>query len=520
MGMFAQSASKQSVEAGDPIPAVQQQDAAAPTLPPQLVPYIGKSFEDGGKYTWRIDSTQAITCVGQPPDATKKSVGVVIAPTDSLWQPLCAIAIERLAPKPAPAPTPAPAPAPAPADPAPPTETAPAPGGFSFDGWLRSLLGGLPDIGSLIGWPSSSPDKSPESAPKTPESERPVVPEPAPKTPTGEPEAPTGADVHAMSQFVWYGSGFEDLTPAQVAAASEVLASVFGLGTAAQVTAATDADKKDSGKNPNKGYWWFKSTGAQCWAGASGGTQYVLNYIGWSDRLNDVSRWLTTKPPGERAKFMKDSGARIEFDANGGDGWTAVPASAQNLNLRNIPGGKSCFATAEAMLAQAGMSEVSSDSADRIADVVTGATYFAAKNHHGSLFADQVTVDPAASLKAKTYIDWQTRQGKPVMTGVRYNNSGYNGGQADHWLVITGRVADGKYTYFDPGTISTAEASKSSYVFEWKDDMLAHEYEHSSSDVAEAGRKRFVVSYVRPNVETLKEWQAFWAENQPGKGAE
>ncbi len=71
--------------------------------------------------------------------------------------------------------------------------------------------------------------------------------------------------------------------------------------------------------------------------------------------------------------------------------------------------------------------------------------------------AGRIRPNPERAAQARTYIDGQLEGGKPVLVGVMWNTPkpGLNGGQADHFVVITGRGADENgnvfYTFNEPG---------------------------------------------------------------------
>jgi hypothetical protein len=310
----------------------------------------------------------------------------------------------------------------------------------------------------------------------------------------------------AMSQFIWYGAGFEDLGASEVPAVSGVLSEVFGIGSPGELVTEPAASVKDF--DPNEGYWWFRADGTPTWNGSDcGGTQYVKNVIVWNDKLNDVSLYLASKPPGKRPAFMKDDGKRFYFGDSQGEGWVPVPDNARNLNLRNVPGGASCFATSQAMLEQAGVHAVGKSHEAEITGIITGETYTETTSKYDPV--KKVTVDLAMSLKAKAYIDWETKRGKPVFTGVSYTSRNGNAHFTDHWLVIDSRIADGQYSFHDPGTISTEDAGSDKNVFVWDGEKLQN-----------SGKKKYIVSWVRPNQESLEEWAQVWAGQQGGAPAD
>ena len=486
------------------------------TLQAQLQKHAGATVDDGGHYVWRIESDGSFTCTQQPTTATRKSVGakITLEAAPGPWHKLTANALKALEPVPAATP----APAAQPSQDAPTTPAAPAPAastGFSLEGFLRSMFEGVTslfNIGDQVQAPVADVTPVPTPEPKTPGS-------PEEGAPAPQPTVPGQADVHAMSQFVWYGASFEDLKATDIVAACKVLHEAFGLGQPSALTPKpAPADKAIQNKNPNHGYWWFKPDGGLTWDGNYSATQYMFNPMPFERKVNDVSLYLASNPPGKRPQYMRPRGGGLEFGTTGGDGWTDVPAAAIALKLRNIPGGECCFATSEAMMAQAGVTAATNGTADVIDDIVTSETYYDVP-YRGSKMVKDVTINAASSFKAKTYLDWMTAQSKPVLTGVTFCNTSYNGGKADHFVLITGGTGDGKYSFADPGTTTTEEAGSSSLVFAWDGEKIQCEFPANKRMTPEMGVKRYTVSIIRPNNETLPEWDAYWAAHKPGAAA-
>ncbi len=79
--------------------------------------------------------------------------------------------------------------------------------------------------------------------------------------------------------------------------------------------------------------------------------------------------------------------------------------------------------------------------------------------------AGRINPSPARAAEGQKYIDAQLDAGKPVMVGVTWRtpSPGFNGGNADHYVVLTGRSADadGKqfYTFNDPGSKSASSGA-------------------------------------------------------------
>jgi hypothetical protein len=212
--------------------------------------------------------------------------------------------------------------------------------------------------------------------------------------------------------------------------------------------------------------------------------------------------WLGQNPPGSRPGYMQGTGIARVFKATlgpkDGDSWTQVPDSAQQLNLRNIPGPLACFSTAEVMLAQANVHEVAVKSADAIGGLITSETYEAqpAKNHTYH-YVDKVTTNPEAARKAKAYLDWELGSGNPVMVGVTYKDAKLNEGITDHWICATKTAGEGSYAFNDPATGGTG-------TLVW-----------TSNDRFYCAERRYYASFVRPNESTLPAWREHWKSLQP-----
>ena len=99
---------------------------------------------------------------------------------------------------------------------------------------------------------------------------------------------------------------------------------------------------------------------------------------------------------------------------------------------------------------------------------------------------------------------FRTDVARPVFVGVTYTDrNGNSDGITDHWVVIDSRVGDGRYSFFDPGTSTTEAAGSDENVFAWDGEKLQNE-----------GVKKYIVSWVRPNVESLEAWTAHWTKLQ------
>lgn len=300
-----------------------------------------------------------------------------------------------------------------------------------------------------------------------------------------------GTDVKAMSQFVWYGAGVRELSFTEADNVMKTISETFGVGS--YKGSVTTPSAEVTKKNPNDGYWWFTADDKPTW---SGGAKYIENTTDWSLKLNDVSAWLSSNPPGKRPGYMKNTGKNILFSTTKKDGFDAVPEKVQNLDAMNIPGGASCFATSEAMMNQGGVHAVGPGHAEEML-TIENEEYEKGK-------VTGLTTKPDAMAKAKEYIDWSTSNGKPVFVGVTYTNRNGNSDKiTDHWVVIDKKVGDGRFSFHDPGRGSTSAAASDKNVFEWDGTKLQN-----------TGDKKYVVSWVRPNAETLGAWKTHWAEKQ------
>lgn len=458
-----------------------------------------------------------------------RGVGTTFLPSDTgakgdAWSVLsayvCAHAAE-IAPVAPVAPTPAPAP---------PSETPPEEDGWSFGGLLDSAVDVVTGaIDTVAGWFGDvaaiidaaldavlgpAPDDGAAPAPGEPgvtPGEPGVAPAPdAPATPAPDaPTTPGSADVPAMSQFRWYSHAGNLLTVDQVFSAAQLISNTFGFGGDVQkVTEPTDAAKKLDG---NSGYYWFDATGVAVGSSKAGGTQYVTFTIKdgeTSSKLNPISLYLADHAPGQRPAELTLGGKA-----------TAVPEAVQNLDLRNIPGKYSCFATSQSMMAAAGVHAVGSDY-DAMRDMVTSETYrdyteaetAGFTNPDGSIDTDKqkkirrditaVTMDANKAAMAKAYLDFETAAGHPVFVGITYTDRNCNSdGETDHWVVVTGGGGDGSYTFNDPGDGSSGKK------FTWDGEKFNY---------ARKANYLYVISWIRPNAETLTQWNAHWAQLQAG----
>ncbi|MBC7974872.1 MAG: hypothetical protein H7138_07775 [Myxococcales bacterium] len=456
------------------------------------------------------------------------------------WSTLCAYVAANQATIPPRVTQPAPVPA-TPADPA-----APAADPFSLGGITEAIGGGLAAIGdavegaiggglamirggvqaiedaitSFFGTAPTTPAPGDGPTPepgKAPVPEAGITPDPGTTPAPGDAPAPdtdtprTVDSMPAMSQFLWYDTSFNTLGVDDMFAAAKIIAENFGFGGPVAKVTEPAADVKK--KNPNHGYWWFKADGTPTWNGTSG-TQYVTFTIKdgeTSSKLNPVSAYLAENPPSKRPPTMAFGGETID-----------VPADVQSLNLRNVPGSRSCFATAAAMMAQAGVHAVGSDLGQGILPIASE-TYRAYTAAELAEYPDEekrkkniarevigVTTDAAAAAKAKAYLDFELDHGRPVFTGITYKEapSLNKDERTDHWVVISGRAGAGIYTFIDPANGSSGKQ------FVWDGEKL-----HQPNPKADHPEYLYVVSWIRPNAESLKEWGAHWAQLQGGGAA-
>jgi hypothetical protein len=526
------STSRSPAPAASPTPGkttITSSDDAA--LRARLVQHAGATFDDGGRYLWQIQPTGDFLCTTQPPTAMNRSVGHAITQADNLvsWRQLGACAMVQLEPAAAPGASPAPgAPAtgapPSPgASPAPdtasqtsPTAAAPAApaapaaqSGFSLEGFLGAMFAGVTslfDVGSQVDTPASGAPAAASGA--APASSQPAVPTPEPKMPGApepEPEDPPGTrapeprleKAPALSQALWYDESFKPLAPAEVATATQVLSSVFGIAKASEVVTTLDDEVRK--QHSYNGYYFFDASGKPC-SGAKA-TQYVYFSFDEQGPVSPVALWLGKNHPGYRPRYMKRTGKARVFQDAPGTGWTEIPHSAQQLNLRNIPGPLACFSTAEIMLAQLGLHEVAAGGPDSIGKLITGETYEEQKAPgHSYHYVKTVTPDPSAARMAKAYLDWELGRGKPAMLGVTYKDTNVNDdGITDHWIIATRLAGDGCYAFNDPATGDGAA------TLAW-----------TSNDRFHCADRRYYVTMVRPNESSLKEWKEHWKSVQPG----
>ncbi|HEX3764064.1 MAG TPA: hypothetical protein VHW23_35465 [Kofleriaceae bacterium] len=533
-----------------PAPAAASTTPAAPAaspVPPEVLARVGAEFLHTDDATaerhYRITPGGGFLLIassdGKPP-------GKLEFRSDNkyreAWSVLCAYVVKNQASIPPTAPPPAAAPPTAtdPAAPAAPADpAAPAADPWSLQGAAQAIGNGLASLGSAaVGAVRSGiaifggGAQAIEDAIASFFGAAPTVPAPGATTPgatTPEPgtgtspapgsDAPKSIDkMPAMSQFRWYNSKFQPLGVDEVLSAAQIISKNFGLGgEVKKVTTPADADKAN---DPNDGFWWFHADGTPTWDGTHG-TQYVtftINKGDTSSKLNPVSAYLAENPPNKRPPTMPFGGKTID-----------VPADVQSLDLRNIPGPRSCFATSAAMMAQAGAHAIANDLTDtskprdQKPDIlpVTGETYREYTDKEIKAYPDEakrkakvarevigVTCDPVESIKAKTYIDFELDHGRPVFTGITYKESDLNDdGHTDHWVVISGRAGAGAYTFNNPADGTTGAQ------FVWDGEKL-----NRPSSNKDHPEYLYVVSWIRPNVESLQEWATYWAQHQPGAG--
>lgn len=515
--------------------------SAAPVagaVPPEVLARIGARFH----HTDDRSAVRHYTILAgggfeMIPPTTAKEVGKKFLPSDTgakktALQTLCAYVVAHAAELP---PTVAP---PAAAEP-PTTEAPAADDGLTLGGLLSGAVDAvtgavqgaidagkafLGDVSAIIDAAlGNTPADGVAPAPSEPTTGEPGV-EPAPGEPApGEPAAPgeptdTGALV--MSQFRWYGFDGRALNVDETLAAAKTISDNYAFGgTVAKVTDPA-ADVKS--KNGNHGYFWFTAEGTPIKDGNAGGTQYVTFTIKdgeTSGKAVPLTMYLSNHGPGDRPAQVTVS-----------EKVTDVPPAVQDLDLRNIPGLYSCLATSASMMAAAGVHAVGSKDAS-LKGLVTAeqprdwndaekkkyvddAGQFDAAKAEEKVDREikSITPDEAQAKKAKAYFEFETQAGRPFLVGVTYKDHKLkiNEGITDHWVVLNGRVSDGKYTFLDPGNNLPADIASAANVIEWDGTKLHKPLTNGCL---------YVVSWVRPNEESLTEWNAHWAQQENGAGA-
>lgn len=306
----------------------------------------------------------------------------------------------------------------------------------------------------------------------------------APVADPAAPPASVDADIPAMSQFKWYGYAGEPLAVDDAVSAAQFIATTFGFGgSPTLVTEPAAAVKK---KNGNHGYFWFDANGAPVRSGESGGTQYFIFTIGdgqTSSRANPLTEYLSAAAPGARAATVTVN--KTKYDAT---------PELQNLNLRNIPGYRSCFNTTISMMLAGGQKT----SNEAVSGIVSSESF------HDDGTVKAVTIDAGRMAEAKAYLDFEAGAGRPVMIGVDYKDhkDKINEGITDHWVICTG--ADGKnYRYNDPADGTAGNA-------------LAWDGEKIFKTTNKSGTALKVLSFVKFNQASLADWHAHWAAQQKG----
>jgi hypothetical protein len=298
--------------------------------------------------------------------------------------------------------------------------------------------------------------------------------------------------VMPMSQFIWYGYGQRELGREEAVDAMRVISGEFQVGSFQGVNSApSEEERKNSRANPNAGYWWFRGDGSQTWCGAdwAGGEAFALNPMDWSNKLNAVSSFLSADAPGERPAFWNGD---LGFSYVDREGYEPVSTQAQNLDLNHLPGGASCFATADAMLDQAG---VDATRDGEIMNLVDSESY----DEDGMIVGVEMNTERAR--EAMAYLDFETAI-HPVFVGVTYKDRNGNSDDiTDHWIVIDAKLGDGEYSFHDPGTTTTEQAGSENNVIVWDGEKLVA-----------TGAKEYIVSWVRPNAQTLPAWREHLSE--------
>lgn len=118
-----------------------------------------------------------------------------------------------------------------------------------------------------------------------------------------------------------------------------------------------------------------------------------------------------------------------------------------------------------------------------------------------------VTPDAAAAAMAKAYLDFELDHARPVFVGITYKEAPTlnDDHRTDHWVVIAGRAGAGIYAFNDPSDGSSDKQ------FVWDGTKL-----HRPTPNPKHPEYLYVVSWIRPNVESLDAWNAFWSQHQAG----
>jgi hypothetical protein len=155
------------------------------------------------------------------------------------------------------------------------------------------------------------------------------------------------------------------------------------------------------------------------------------------------------------------------------------------------PGKTSCFLAAMAMVAEKGVKVTGPDQRIQLAT---------AEDEKGRL-----TIDPAKAAQARSYIDQQLDEGRPVVVGVSHKDAHYNvDALTDHFVVITGRGVDEQgrtyYAFHDP---SASHADKGSDINPKNrlqvDEATGKMYRPGKDAAGLVVNRRFEVAMVRRN---------------------
>lgn len=173
----------------------------------------------------------------------------------------------------------------------------------------------------------------------------------------------------------------------------------------------------------------------------------------------------------------------------GGDVQLNVPWYSQ-FDGAHVPGAGStaCYRAARAMAKAYGVN-VPAGTGNRI-QVATG------EDRNG-----RVSVSSSGVQRARSYIDQQLDQGKPVVVGVSHKDANYNqDGITDHFVLVTGRGTDAQgrtfYTYHDPATTNRDKGTNNRFYVDGNTGNLVHQGSLASGYVRD---RHTEMSMVVPN---------------------
>jgi hypothetical protein len=114
--------------------------------------------------------------------------------------------------------------------------------------------------------------------------------------------------------------------------------------------------------------------------------------------------------------------------------------------------------------------------------------------------------EPKKITQGRAYIDAELQAGRPVVVGVDHSPGAHNpDGVTDHYVLITGRTADGAYTFNDPGTRHPEWGSDWRPQNRFEIDAASGNLVRPAvegADPQKAINKRYVLTIVRKNAES------------------